>query len=103
MTQEFFFTLSLTENEHDFVDAMVREKCQHLGMKFHYYRKFKEGHVPMQREVKVEGTRLQIAQFRAFLEDEYIHIGNYHSKAKELERQVKAGEITPMEWLEKMR
>ena len=56
MRQELYFCLNLTENEHYIVEDMIRDMCVTHNIKFHYYRKCKEGHVPMIRECKVEGA-----------------------------------------------
>lgn len=101
MSREFFFTLGLTESEHSFVEEMIREKCAELGLTLVYYRKFKTGHVPMQREVKITGERL--SEFKQYLSDERIIIGNYHAKEKELQSRYKSGRITPEQYFEELR
>lgn len=53
MKTDFYFTTSLTENEHYIVEDMIRQECLKQGIEVAYYRKFKTGHVPMQRECKI--------------------------------------------------
>lgn len=56
MRQEHYFRLSLTENEHYFVEDILRQECQKSGLEVKYYRKIKTGHIPLIREVKVIGN-----------------------------------------------
>jgi hypothetical protein len=65
--EELYFCLYLTENEHDIASHDIQEQCGNLGLEFKYYRKLKDGHVPMYREVKVRGTRTQIAKFKNWM------------------------------------
>jgi hypothetical protein len=50
---EMYFCLHLTENEHHVVEDMVRRYCVENNLDLLYYRKLKDGHKPMYREVKV--------------------------------------------------
>lgn len=103
MNEEFFFTLGLTENEHFIVEDMISEECKRLGMELRYYRKFKQGHVPMQREVKVVGTPSQISDLKKFFETEHIHPANYHASAKEADLLLKEGKISFEDYIKKLR
>jgi hypothetical protein len=69
--EELYFCLHLTENEHYIASWDFQKKCEELGLTFIYYRKLKEGHVPMYREVKVKGDRLLINQFKRFMKDKF--------------------------------
>ena len=56
MKDEFYFTLTATECQHSIVEwNLIRPFCKRLGVKVIYYRKFKTGHVPSQRECKIKG------------------------------------------------
>jgi hypothetical protein len=63
--------MHLTENEHYIAEWDFQEKCEVLGLTIVYYRKLKEGHVPMYREIKVKGERLAINQFKKFLKEKF--------------------------------
>lgn len=56
--QEIYFCLKLTEAEHYIVAEALKSQCERLGIKLLYYRKLKDGHVPMIREAKVVGKEL---------------------------------------------
>jgi hypothetical protein len=65
MKEEFYFTVTATESEHDFVEySYVRKGAVMFDLDVVYYRKFKNGHVPMQRECKLRGTRSNLARFK---------------------------------------
>lgn len=57
MKDAFYFTTSATENEHFFIEEFLREALEKDGYKLLYYRKFKNGHVPMKREAKTNAPR----------------------------------------------
>lgn len=67
MEDTFYFCMNLTENEHYVVESDFDKKCKELGMALVYYRVLKDGHVPMFREVKVQGTKRGIKTFKTFL------------------------------------
>lgn len=67
--EELYSCIHLTENEHYIVEDDFQKKCDELGLALVYYRKLKEGHVPMYREFKVKGERLSLNQFKKFLKD----------------------------------
>jgi len=71
---ELYFCLHLTENEHDIVEHNIKEESEKLGLELKYYRRLKDGHVPMYREVKVVGPKLSINQFKAWMKTEYIDL-----------------------------
>ena len=81
--KEFYFTIFLTENEHAIVKKMMEDYCKDKsnGVELYYYRKFKEGHVPGYREVKVVGN---IKKFKLFLMSEkrralWLHVARCSS------------------------
>lgn len=80
--KNIFFTISLTESEHGFVKNMFEEFCLTHELKLVYYRKFKTGHVPMYREVKIEGSVENLNKFKKYLKTEKIKVGNYHRDEK---------------------
>jgi hypothetical protein len=63
--EELYFCLHLTENEHYL--AEFKEQCDFLGLEVKYYRKLKDGHVPMFREVKIVGDKLKINLFKKYM------------------------------------
>ncbi len=65
---EFYFTQTLTECEHGIVEYEMREWANANGLEVVYYRPFKTGHVPCQRETKVRGTQETINRFKAWAE-----------------------------------
>lgn len=67
---DLYFCLYLTENEHYCVESAMREEAGVLGLRFHYYRELKDGHVPMHREVKLDGTRGQVGAFKDWMRAE---------------------------------
>lgn len=67
MRNELYFCTELTESEHDIVYNMLTEKCINNDIKLHYYRKLKDGHVPLFRECKISGK--PIGQLQKFIED----------------------------------
>jgi hypothetical protein len=54
--KEHYFRLKLTENEHFIIEDSLREICEQGGLELLYYRKLKNGHVPLIREVKIKGN-----------------------------------------------
>lgn len=72
--REFYFTHSLTESEHDIVKLQLEQECQKRGLTLQYYRKFKTGHIPSQREVKILGDMGQILKL---LKEMDLHYGNF--------------------------
>jgi hypothetical protein len=77
MRNELYFTTSATESEHGFIEEMIREFCINNNIEVKYYRKFKNGHVPMERECKVTGN---ITAFKKFCRDNSISIENVNKK-----------------------
>lgn len=69
MKEEFYFTHSLTSNEHDIVEYEIREYCNKNNLEVRYYRKFKTGHVPTQRECKIIGEQKDINIFKNYFEN----------------------------------
>jgi hypothetical protein len=53
MKTTFYFTQSLTQDEHGFVELYIRQECAARNVEVLYYRPFKTGHVPCQRECKL--------------------------------------------------
>jgi len=81
MRNEFYFTLNLTENEHYIVEDMIRDFCSKNSIKVIYYRKFKNGHIPMYRECKIQGD---IPKFIKYLQSERIKIDNINKKTVDI-------------------
>lgn len=77
MKTDFYFATNLTETEHYIVEDMIRNKCKELGYEVKYYRKFKTGHVPCQRECKI---MIEPWKARQILDDLDILYGNYHAE-----------------------
>lgn len=77
MREEFYFTQNLTENEHYIVASLIEEGCSKYGLTLQYYRKFKTGHVPMQRECKILGD---ISTIKKMLKEQDIYPENYNKK-----------------------
>jgi hypothetical protein len=79
MKDELYFRLRLTEEEHYIVEDEILSFCKDNDINLKYYRKIKTGHIPMIREVKVQGDNLGL--FKAFLKGEignsFSPIGNY--------------------------
>lgn len=80
--EEFFFTTYLTENEHDAIKNMISNWCAVNESHMLYYRKFKNGHVPMWRECKISG---KVGEFINWLKEEKIWYNNYHKDIKFIE------------------
>ena len=77
MMDEIYFTTYLTETEHDIVHLLLKEQCDKRNLELIYYRKFKEGHVPMYRECKIKGNLGEIS--KAIFEIE-LETGNVNKK-----------------------
>jgi len=75
---DYYFTLELTENEHSIVENMIRQECTKRGYEVLYYRKFKNGHVPCQRECKINTLPWKVEQM---LKDLDIVPENYHHES----------------------
>jgi hypothetical protein len=61
----FYFCMYLTENEHWCMQSTIEkflETC--ANAKLVYYRQLKDGHVPMHREVKIEGSQSSVEHFK---------------------------------------
>lgn len=87
---EIFFTLKLTENEHEIVSGIIQDECVEFGCELVYYRKFKNGHVPMWREVKIKcdykpnlNRLVKVLQNEHFIDTEY----NYHKEFENFIRE----------------
>lgn len=70
--EELYFCLHLTENEHYIVADDLRNECDRLGLEMKYYRKLKDGHVPMHRETKIVGDRLKINLLKKYMHENFI-------------------------------
>jgi hypothetical protein len=61
-----YFCMYLTESEHGWaefdISDFLTESCP--GCKLVYYRQLKDGHVPMYREVKIEGPQSGLDCFK---------------------------------------
>lgn len=71
-SNELYFTLTLTENEHYIVNDMIETFCKNSGLELKYYRKFKIGHIPGEREIKVTGNNSDLIKFAKFCISEYL-------------------------------
>ena len=69
--EELYFTTRLTESEHSIVKYLIEEECPKRNLELVYYRKFKEGHVPMYRECKIKGKKYKILEMLDSLKLEY--------------------------------
>lgn len=69
MYETFYFCLKLTENEHYIVEDEIRDflKKHTDDCRIIYYRKLKDGHVPMIREIKIEGSTSSIDCFKRWV------------------------------------
>ena len=56
----------LTENEHYIVANEIFSWCQQNGCHLVYYRKLKNGHIPMIREVKI-ASETNLGKFKSFM------------------------------------
>ena len=56
MNTDVYFCLKLTENEHHIIEEDLRTICLYEDLELIYYRKLKEGHIPMYREAKLKGN-----------------------------------------------
>ncbi len=74
---DLYFTVYLTENEHDIFEKELSERCHKLDLTLNYYRKFKSGHVPCWRECKVSGHVNNLIKFGY---NQHLH--NYFSIKK---------------------
>jgi hypothetical protein len=83
---EVYFTTDLTENEHGYVQEDIRKYCAENNLEMIYYRSFKTGHIPCQRECKIKGFDKRT--FEKFIEwcdtTSHITLGNYWREQKEL-------------------
>ncbi len=77
MKNDFYFTTYLTENEHSIIENMIRNKCDELGYEVKYYRQFKTGHVPCQRECKIMAEPWKVEKM---LDELDITYDNYFKK-----------------------
>lgn len=68
--EELYFCMHLTENEHYFMEDDLHRQCQILGLEMKYYRKLKEGHVPMYREIKIVGPKESVNRLKKYIRDE---------------------------------
>lgn len=77
-SKEFYFCLYLTENEHDAVHGYIQEFCDsNKKSRLMYYRKLKDGHVPMYREVKVAIHRDDLRGWYGLVKDERLGFEDY--------------------------
>ena len=77
MKNELYFTVFLTESEHSFVEEELSNFCTENGIELVYYRKFKEGHRPGYREVKLKGD---VGKFKKYLDSSHLIIDNVNKK-----------------------
>lgn len=65
-TNEIYFCLKLSENEHRIIEQELKDLCGKNDLSLVYYRKLKDGHIPMYRELKISG---KINRIRNYLEE----------------------------------
>ncbi len=61
------FTTKATESEHFLVEDEIKRQCDRCGAKITYYGQLKSGHVPMMREVIIDGNDEQLNFVEAYL------------------------------------
>lgn len=57
MKDTFYFLTLCAECEHGFVEEIFERELKLRGYELIYYRKMKNGHIPMQREAKTNAPR----------------------------------------------
>ena len=67
MKTEYYFRLKLTENEHYIIEDSIKDFCNKNDLQLVYYRKMKNGHIPMVRECKITGPN--IGRFIQYIKD----------------------------------
>jgi hypothetical protein len=72
MNKELYFCLHLTESEHGVIEDRFEKFCVDNKLNLIYYRKLKEGHIPMYREIKIAGDQININKFKAYCREEHI-------------------------------
>lgn len=70
---DLYFCIKLNEVDHTNCEKELKEECERLGAKFHFWRKLVDGHVPLFREVKVTGTQHQVQEVNKFLVQKRWH------------------------------
>lgn len=80
MKDTFYFTLRYTENEHSFVEEIFEENLKSRGYELIYYRKYKNGHVPMWREAKTTAPRWVVLDICELYNIDIISSGFYYKK-----------------------
>lgn len=76
--QEIYFTPYGNESDHSAIESILRKKCAELGCSMSYYRKFKNGHVPLWRECKIKG---KLPELYKVCEDIDGQINYFHVKS----------------------
>lgn len=71
MNETFYFCLKLTENEHYIVEDEIKAVLDEFtnDCNLVYYRKLKDGHVPMIREIKIQGSKSSIDFFKRWIQN----------------------------------
>ena len=65
---EFYTVIDATENEHFCLEHFFLDFCQKNQATLLYYRKMKNGHIPMKREVKIKGSNSLVRTLYSFTE-----------------------------------
>jgi hypothetical protein len=81
---------------------MIQGFCEQNGLKLVYYRKFKQGHIPMYREVKVRGPHA-FPLMKQFLDKENFPVANYHREYNEAVQLYKNGKIDVKEFFNRIK
>jgi len=88
MSDELYFCLHLTENEHGVVMGELEDLCKNHDLDLLYYRELKEGHIPMYREIKLKGN---IGYVRGYIKKSKLeeHIEHNPHRIKALDELAK--------------
>lgn len=73
---EVYFCLTATESEHSWLHYELDWFCTEHGLDLKYYRKLKDGHVPMYREIKVTGPIYKLKEWAK--ENKLTPVANPH-------------------------
>ena len=78
MKDTFYFHVSGTECEHSFLEEFFKEGLEKRGYELLYYRKFKKGHVAMEREAKTNAPRWVVLELCAEWNINIVASGFYY-------------------------
>ncbi len=72
--EELYFCMYLTESEHWVMQTYIEECLKDCKAELKYYRKLKDGHIPMHREIKIVGEKSAIQFIKRWLVDKKYDI-----------------------------